>query len=79
VRVDLGKREVAERKADAVGAALESLDLAKRLARVRALVVAVLDDDVALRRPADVVDRFVKRLHHVLPSRQAGRGRGGRG
>ena len=44
---------------------LDAFDLAKRLARVRTLIVAVLDDQRSGRRPAQVIDGLVKWLHHL--------------
>ena len=68
VGVDLGQREVPEAEAQAaLQSALDTLDVTKRLARVRAFVVAVLDDHAAGRGTANVVDRVVKRLHRLLP------------
>ena len=64
VRVDLDQREMAEREAQVtVQPALDEPDLLERQPRVRALVVAVLDDQATGRRAADVVDRTVQRLH----------------
>ena len=65
--MDLGQGEVSEAEPQVVAeATLESLDLAKRPSRVRAFVVAVLDDQPAPSRAADVVDRRVERLHRDL-------------
>src|SRR6476659_7786874 len=64
VRVDLGQGKVSEGEANPIAQLpLDPLDLSKRLARVRALVVAVLDEQTSVRGPADVIDRVVKRLH----------------
>jgi len=64
VRVDLGQREVAEGEADvAFESALDERDLPERPPGVRALVVAVFDDDATCRCASDVVDRIVQRLH----------------
>ena len=50
--MDLGQRKVPEREADAVAQLLlDMLDLPKRSARVRAFVVAVLDDEGAADPP----------------------------
>src|SRR4051794_2013019 len=64
VRVDLGQREVAEGEANAGGQSLfDAFDLSKGPARVRAFVVAVLDDQATGGRATDVIDPLVKRLH----------------
>src|SRR3954467_14625201 len=58
VRVDLGQREVPERKANgATESLLDAPDLPERPARIRALVIAVLDDQVSRRAAAHVIDR----------------------
>jgi hypothetical protein len=63
VRVDLGKGEVPERKAKAAREApLGAPDLAERPPRVRAFVVAVLDEKRSVLAAADVVDRRVELL-----------------
>jgi hypothetical protein len=63
VRVDLGQRKVPESEAEPPDQALlDPFDLSKRLTRVRAFVTAVLHDQAAGRRAADLIDRFVKRL-----------------
>ena len=43
---------------------LDLLDGAERLPRMRALVVAVLDDHMRTRWPADVVNRLIEWLVH---------------
>src|SRR4051794_41888166 len=70
--MDAGQREMAEREADAaVQLLLDALDLAERATRVRALVVAVLEDDRRPAGPAHVVDRVVQRqLAHGNTARQ---------
>ena len=66
VRVDLGEREVPEGEANApVELSLDPFDRAKRLPRVGAFVVAVLDDETSGRRAADVIDLLVERLQCV--------------
>jgi hypothetical protein len=48
VRVDPGQGKVTEREADICAqSSLDVFDLPKRLARVRAFVVAVLDDEAS--------------------------------
>ena len=65
--MDLGERKVAEGEARAVAQlALDLLDLAIGLPGVRALVVAVLEDQVAVRGAPDVVDRLVYRFQHAM-------------
>jgi deazaflavin-dependent oxidoreductase (nitroreductase family) len=67
VRVDIAQGEVPEGKADAFPELhLDPFDLAKGLARKRALVVAVLDDQTSGRTAADVVDSVVQRLHLTI-------------
>jgi hypothetical protein len=63
MRVLFGHREVPEGETDA-GAepALDLLDLAEGHASVGALVVTVLEDQVAPQRPADMIDDLVERL-----------------
>jgi hypothetical protein len=69
VRMDLCQRKVAEGKADAAAQSpLDALDRSKRLARVRAFVVAVLEYETTGRKPADVVDLVVKRLQGQNPT-----------
>jgi hypothetical protein len=59
--VDLREREVAIGEAEAVAdCSLDSLDLVVCLARVRAFVVAVDEQDVPAARAADVVGRVLK-------------------
>src|SRR4051812_43281136 len=63
--MNVDEREVAESEANANAAAefaLDPLDLAVGLARVRALVVAVLEDQRSVGRSAYVIDAFVERL-----------------
>ena len=63
VRVDLGEREMPEGEADTPAElSLDAFDLPERAPRVRAFVVAVLEDDTADCRTADVIDFLVKRL-----------------
>jgi hypothetical protein len=65
--MDLGQREVPEREPDAAAQLFfDALDLAERLARVRAFVVAVLDDQAPVASAPDVVDRLVNGLHYPL-------------
>ena len=65
--MDLGEREVAEGKPHLPAElCLDALDRAVRLARVRALVVAVLDDHSRVGRPAHVVDTVLERRDHRL-------------
>jgi alkanesulfonate monooxygenase SsuD/methylene tetrahydromethanopterin reductase-like flavin-dependent oxidoreductase (luciferase family) len=67
VRMDLGQREVTEREANPVAQlSLDALDLAKRLARIRAFVVAVLDDQTSGRAATNMVDGWVYRLQGGL-------------
>src|SRR3954463_9893916 len=67
VRVDLREREMAKREADAARqSSLDTLDLSKRLTRVRALVVAVLDYETTARWAADVIDLVVDRVEARL-------------
>ena len=63
VRVDLGEREMPEGEADTrAELSLDAFDFSERSPRVRAFVVAVLEDDTADCRTADVIDFLVKRL-----------------
>jgi aminopeptidase len=76
VRVDLGQREVPEGETNPVGTLpLDALDFAVGPSRVRALVVAVHEDQPGGLRTADVIDGFVQwldHLHHVtLPPMDA--------
>src|SRR2546428_5261438 len=65
--MDLSQRIVPEREADLiVESRLNTLDRAKCLARVGTLVVAVLDDQAAGLRAANVVDGVVQWLDHRL-------------
>jgi hypothetical protein len=67
MRVDLGQRKVPEGEADAIAqSCLDALDFSERFARVRAFVVAVLDDEAAGRRAADVIDDVIERFHGDL-------------
>jgi hypothetical protein len=62
VRVDLWSAESAGRRGGSPRQALlNTFDLSKRLTRVRAFVIAILDQ-AAGRSAVDVIDRFVKRL-----------------
>jgi len=62
VRVDAGQREVPEREPDGpTGLPSGPLDRAEGLPGVRALVIAVLDDQAAGGRAADVGDVLVRR------------------
>ena len=78
--MDLRQWEVAEREPDPVAElGLDALDRPERLSRVRALVVAVLDDEPPLRAAADVIHRVVEPIQHprftvlLARSRQGGR------
>ena len=63
--MDVGQREVPEREPHAVAElGLDTLDRAERLPRVRALAVAVLDDEPPLPDAADVIHRLVEPIHH---------------
>jgi hypothetical protein len=63
VRMDLGQRDVTEREPDPIAeSSLDLLDLAFSVARVRALVVPVLEDQASGHATADVIDRVVDRL-----------------
>jgi hypothetical protein len=67
VRMDLGQWKVPERKADpGAELPLDALDRAVRPARVRTLVVAVLDDQRCCRRAANVIQCLFQRLDHRL-------------
>ena len=67
VRVDLCEREVPEGEANAtVELSFDPFDRAKRLPRVGAFVVAVLDDETTGRWAADVIDLLLERLHGRL-------------
>jgi hypothetical protein len=59
-----GQREIPEREPYCVAQLfLHEFDRPERLPRVRALVVAVLQDHPAPGRAADVIDRLVHRHH----------------
>ena len=59
----LGEREMPEGEADTrAELLLDAFDFSERSPRVRAFVVAVLEDDTADCRTADVIDFLVKRL-----------------
>src|SRR5439155_1004635 len=61
VRVDGGQREMPECEPHVPAELLlDTLDRVERLPRVRALVVAVLDDQMAGGRAADVIDFLVQ-------------------
>jgi hypothetical protein len=63
MRVDLCEREMPEGEPNTFAElAPEAFDLPERLPRVRAFVVAVLEDDMSGSRTADVIDLFIKRL-----------------
>jgi hypothetical protein len=63
VRVDLRERKVPEGEADLPGELLlDALDLPKRLSRIRAFVVAVLEDEASGRRAANMVDPLLERF-----------------
>jgi hypothetical protein len=67
VRVDPGQREMPERKPDTPSQLLlDALDRSERLARVRALVIAVLDNQMTFGRAADMINRLVHRLYGRL-------------
>src|SRR5690242_19080703 len=71
MRMDLGQREVPEREAHATGELrLDPLDRAVRLARIRTLVIAVLDDQPSARGSANVVT-VLQRLDHRAERRLA--------
>ena len=62
VRVDAGQRKMAEREPHVPADLLfDSLDRVEGLPRVRALVIAVLEDHTAGGRTADVIDLLVQR------------------
>jgi hypothetical protein len=63
MRVDLCEREMPEGEPNTFAElAPDTFDLPERLPRVRAFVVAVLEDDMSGSRTADVIDLFIKRL-----------------
>ena len=63
VRVDLGQREVPEAEPNApIELPLDELDSTRRLSRVRALVIAVLQDHPRANGPADAVDSLFERF-----------------
>jgi hypothetical protein len=65
VRMALGQRKVAERETELPAPlCLDLLDRAERVPRMRALVVAVLDDHMRTRWAADVVDRLIEWLDY---------------
>jgi hypothetical protein len=67
VRVDAGQREMPEREPQVPGELLlDLLDRVERLPRVRALVVAVLDDQRPGGRAADVIDVLIQRRQGEL-------------
>ncbi len=62
VRVDPGQREMPEREPHVPAQPpLDLLDRLEGLPRVRALVIAVLDDQPAGGRAADVIDFLIQR------------------
>ena len=68
VRLDAGQREVPEREPQVPAELVFGLlDRAERLPGVRALVVAVLEDQVAGGRAADMVDVLLQRRQGQLP------------
>src|SRR5690242_21615119 len=67
VRVDAGQRKMAEREPHVPAELLfDSLDGMKGLPRVRALVVAVLNNQAAGGRAADVIDLLIQRRQGQL-------------
>jgi hypothetical protein len=69
VGMDLGQRKVAKREPEiAPELLLHPLDLAVRAPRVRTLVIAVFEDHVRVRGPANVVYRLVQRFDFRLSS-----------
>jgi hypothetical protein len=67
MRVDAGQREMPEREPHVPAElAFGLLDRVERLTRVPALVIAVLDDQVAGGRAADVIDVLVERRQGQL-------------
>jgi hypothetical protein len=67
VRVDAGQREVPEREPHGPAElAFDLLDRPVGLPGVRALVVAVLDDQAGGRRAADVIDVLIQRRQGQL-------------
>jgi len=72
--VDLGEREMPEGEANTLGQlVLDTFDLPERSPRVRAFVVAVLEDDPPTDRTADVIDVLVQRLQWVRIPHRVGR------
>jgi hypothetical protein len=70
VRMDPGQREMPEGEPDTLAQfCLDKLDPPKRLPRVRALVIALLDNQATCKRAADMihclVDRFQGRLEAI--------------
>jgi hypothetical protein len=64
VRVDPGQREMPEGEVDTVRLfCLDASDRPVRLARIRAFVIAVLDDQTTSGRSANVIDALVHRLN----------------
>src|SRR6185312_810897 len=67
MRVDAGQRKMAEREPHVPAELLfDSLDRVEGLPRVRALVIAVLDNQVAGGRAADVIDLLIQRRYGQL-------------
>src|SRR6185436_14960043 len=64
--VDLRERKMPESEADIAHSLLDVFDLSKRSPRIRAFVIAVLDDQTTRRRAADVIDLVVERLYRRL-------------
>jgi hypothetical protein len=77
VRMDFREREVPERETHStVHLLLDALDLANRLPRIGAFVVAVLENETTGRRAADMIDSVVERFHGrlVLSPRRGSQG-----
>jgi hypothetical protein len=67
VRVDAGQREMPEREPHVPAELLsESLDHVEGLPRVRALVIAVVDDQMTGGRAAHVIDLLIQRRQGQL-------------
>jgi hypothetical protein len=67
VRLDPGQREMPEGEPHTVAQfCLDALDRRKRLPRVRALVIAVLDNQATRSRAADVIHRLIDRFQGTL-------------
>jgi hypothetical protein len=71
VRVDAGQREMPEREPyGPAKLAFDLLDRVEGLPRVRALVIAVLDDQVAGGRAANMIDLLIQRRQGQLAVRR---------